>query len=185
MARIDASPQAGGASTPMWVSHRPAMAAAAVALSKAVYQETRLTYREAEAARIRTAQINGCMICGNWRLNRDLPDYLQRVEPGTRPNLNAARGAEPTPEFYEAIEKWRGSDLFSERERLAIEFSEKIGQQPRELPQDEDLWARLHARFDDGEIVDLTYSITAWIATGRFLHVLELDTICPAAPDMG
>ena len=40
----------------------------------------------------------------------------------------------------------------------------------------------MHAAFSDREIVDLTYSITHWIAAGRFLHVLELDTMCFVGP---
>ena len=31
-------------------------------------------------------------------------------------------------------------------------------------------------------IVDLTYSITTWIATGRFVHVLGLDGACIVEP---
>jgi alkylhydroperoxidase family enzyme len=180
MARIsDQAGRPGPAAA--WVGVRPRMASASVEMSKAVYQETELSYREAEGARIRTAQINGCMICGNWRLNRDLPDYISRVEPETAPNINARRGREPDATFYEAVdENWRDSPIFNERERLAIEFAERVGAAPKSLQEDDAFWERMHAHYSDGEIVDLTYSVTTWIATGRFLHVLELDTVCPS-----
>ena len=71
---------------------------------------------------------------------------------------------------------------FSERERLAIEYAERIAELPRELPYNDEFWDRLCAKFDDGEIVDLTYSITTWIATGRFVHALGLDGTCPTGP---
>jgi alkylhydroperoxidase family enzyme len=68
--------------------------------------------------------------------------------------------------------------LFSERERLAIEYAERIALAPSPLPLDDGFWDRLHAHFDEGEIADLTYSITCWIATGRMVHVLGLDGSC-------
>jgi alkylhydroperoxidase family enzyme len=158
------------------------MAAASRALSQAVYQETRLGFREAEAARMRIAQINGCLICNAFRLADNLPGLLERMGSDETANVGEARGAPPDAAFYEAVADWRGSTLFSERERLAIEYAERIAEAPRELPYDDAFWARMHKAYDEGEIVDLTYSITTWIATGRFVHVLGLDGACEAPP---
>ena len=162
-------------------AHRPRMAAATVALSQAVYQETTLTFREAEAARIRIAHINGCHLCKNFQVAEGLPGLLRRMNSTEEANT-ARRGPAPTPEFYAAVPDWRQSDLFSPRERLAIEFAEKVSLEPNDVAYDEAFWARLLAQFDEGEIVDLTYSVTTWIATGRFVHVLGLDGVCPTAP---
>jgi alkylhydroperoxidase family enzyme len=93
-------------------------------------------------------------------------------------NVGSSRGPVPDETFYAAIENWRESDLFSDRERLAIEYAERIAEAPRDLPLDDKFWQRLQAGFDDAEIVDLTYSITTWIATGRFTHVLGFDGSC-------
>ncbi len=56
-------------------------------LSLAVYAKSTLGLREFEAARLRIAQINGCIVCMDWRTDRD----GEKVEDG----------------FFEAVENWR------------------------------------------------------------------------------
>jgi alkylhydroperoxidase family enzyme len=159
--------------------YRPRMAAAMEALSTAVYQETTLTYREAEGARIRIAHINGCLMCQGYRIADQLVEALKNMDMEEAPNTGAARGEPPTEAFYAAAAQGRrDSDMFSERERLAIDYAERIALTPIPLPTDDDFWNRLHHYFDDGEIADLTYSITTWIATGRVVHALGLDGSC-------
>ncbi|MCX7864559.1 MAG: carboxymuconolactone decarboxylase family protein, partial [Novosphingobium sp.] len=148
-------------------------------LAQAVYQETTLSLREAEAARIRIAFINGCLMCQNYRIAAMLPEALRAMDVPEAPNIKG-RGEAPDEPFYRAAasENWRQSDLFSPRERLAIEYAERIALDPSPLPYDDAFWERLHAHFDEGEIVDLSYSITCWIATGRMVHILGLDGAC-------
>jgi len=163
--------------------YRPRMAAAMEQLSAAVYQETTLTYREAEGARMRIAHINGCLMCQGYRIAEHLPAALQKMDSAEAPNTGANRGEAPAEAFYRAVAlDWRSSDQFSNRERLAIEYAERISLEPIPLPNDEAFWQRLHAHFSDGEIADLTYSITTWIATGRLVHALGLDGACAIAP---
>ena len=165
--------------TTLWQAYRPSMASGAASFLRAAYQDTTLTFREGEAARIRISHINGCIPCSNFRVNKNLPELLSRLVPDEYPAVTVDRGDAPSPAFYDVIATWRSSDLFSERERLAIEYAERIAESPRDLPDDDVFWNRMSANFDDGEIVDLTYGITAWIATGRFVHVLGLDSVCP------
>ena len=73
---------------------------------------------------------------------------------------------------------WAMNNIFSARERLAIEYAERIALEPVPLPLDDEFWDRLHAHYDEGEIADLVYSITTWIATGRVVHALGLDGAC-------
>lgn len=163
--------------------HAPRQGAAGLGFTQAVYQETRLPFRVVEAARYRTAQINGCVTCQSWRAERDLPPSLARK--GGDPAQSFVGRGDPAPdeEFYAAVEDWRSADLFSERERLAIEYAERMGLAPRSFEGDEPFWARMHAQFSDGEIVDLTLAVASWIAMGRTLHVLEIDPlVCPIAP---
>ena len=164
--------------------YRPRMAAAMEQLSAAVYQETTLTYREAEGARIRIAHINGCLMCQGYRIAEHLPAALQKMDSAEAPNTGEKRGKAPTEEFYRAVAAdWRAFELFSDRERLAIEYAERISLEPVPLPYDDDFWERLHEHFDEGEIADLTYSITTWIATGRVVHALGLDGVCAIQSD--
>ena len=161
--------------------YAPQLGAAGAGFSMAVYQHSCLSVREMEAARYRIALINGCIMC---QAHRPLEFEDMTREHGTpleRPMRS--RGEIPDEAFYRAVEDWRGSDLFSVRERLAIEFAGRIAEQPRSFEGDEAFWTRLHEGFSDAEIVDLTFSTASWVAMGRVTHILELDGGCalPAA----
>lgn len=158
--------------------YAPEIGAAGGGFASAVYQSSRLPLRVLEAARYRTAQINGCMICQDMRAHRHVDGLLAAGGGDASRSIVARGGPAPDEAFYAAIEEWRASDLFSERERLAIEHAERFARDPHGFADDEAYWARLHAAFDDAEIVDLTLSIAAWVAIGRVTHVLELDTVC-------
>ena len=183
MSRIIEARNPEARDTVLWQGHRPRMASAALAFSQAVYQESTLSLREAEAARYRIAVIVGCAICQGFRVADGLEALLERLGNDEAANLGA-RGAAPGAEFYAAVADWRTTDLLNPRERLAAEYAERLDQNPKDLPYDDAFWSRLHAAYDDAEIVDLTYSITAWIATSRFVHGLGLDGACPMAPPL-
>jgi alkylhydroperoxidase family enzyme len=179
MARITVLQPPGRSDAILPHGYRPRMAAAMEQLAQAVYQETTLSFREAEGARIRIAFINGCLMCQGYRIAEMLPEALKAMDSPEAPNTRG-RGEPPGEDFSRAAsgEHWRESELFSARERLAIEYAEKIALTPAAVPYDDDLWQRLHAHFDEGEIADLSYSITCWIATGRMVHILGLDGSC-------
>ena len=154
----------------------PKIGAAAAGYSVAVYEHSLLSPREMEGARYRTAQINGCTLCAEHRA------YLYDTHlPGSPTPLERpmhSRGEIPQEDFYDAVAGWRTSAMFSERERLAIEFAERMGLEPQSFQGDEAFWARLHAHYTDREIVDLTLSVASWVAAGRVTHILELDAHC-------
>lgn len=164
-------------------THAVPIMAAGAAFSEAVYRESRLSLREFEGARMRTAQINGCMICRDFRAQRDVPKIYD-VE-GDQGRLVTANGPAPDEAFYGAVSEWRSSALFSQRERLAIEFAERFGTDPQGLAADEAFWARMHEAFSDGEIVDLAHCTAAWVGLGRVAHVLGFDTVCLAGLGTG
>ena len=154
------------------------LSAAGAGFAHAVYQSSKLPLRVLEAARYRTAQINGCMVCQSMRAARHVDQFLGAGGGDVAQSIVARGGAAPDEAFDAAVEEWRGAVLFSERERLAIEHSERMAEDPHGFASDEAYWARLHAHFSDDEIVDLTLAIAAWMAMGRFTHILELDTVC-------
>ena len=158
-------------------THAIEIMAAGGAFSHAVYKHSRLSLREFEAARSLIAQINGCQICQQFRAARDLDSMFSAV--GVRAD-QAVTGNGPAPDeaFYAAVGKWRESDQFSERERLALEFAERFALEPKLLASDHGFWGRMKARFDDGEIVDLAHCTAAWIGLGRVAHVLGFDSVC-------
>ena len=140
----------------VWGEMVPRIGAAASAFSLAVYEHTTLGLREFEAARLRIAQINGCLFCLDWRTDRD----GQKVEDG----------------FDEAVADWRRTDAFDERTRLAAEYAERYALEHHHL--DDEFWARMLAAYSQAEIVELSMCIGSWLAFGRLNHVLGIDAVC-------
>jgi len=140
----------------VWGEMVPGIGPAAAGLSLAVYEHTTLGLREFEAARLRIAQINGCVFCLDWRTERD--------------------GEKVEESFAEAVEQWRTTDAFDDRTRLAAEFAERYAIDHHGI--DQDFWDRMSAHYTDGEIVELSMCLGSWLAFGRLNHVLGLDTAC-------
>lgn len=156
-----------------------------MAFGKAVYQETKLPYRVIEAARYRTAQINGCVACQGFRAARDLEGYFETFGGDFDRSFAGRAEALPDERFYAAIgEDWRNAEpgIFDEAERLAIEFAERMGRDPHSFEADETFWNELHAVFTDAQIVDLTLAVASWIAGGRITHILGTDPVACAVP---
>lgn len=141
------------------------------------YQYSQLSLRELEGARYRTALINGCITCQNFRGARDFPGLFE-IFNGDLENSVYTRGPAPDEEFYQNVTNWRDYPDYSERERMAICYAEGLGLAPQEIAHDEEFWSRAKAVFSDEEIVDMTYSIAAWMGLGRAQHVLGLDAVC-------
>jgi alkylhydroperoxidase family enzyme len=140
----------------VWGEMVPGIGVSAAAFSLSVYEYSTLGLREFEAARLRIAQINGCLFCLDWRTERD----GQMVE----------------EEFADAVTQWRTTDAFDERTRLAAEYAERYALDHHNL--DGEFWARMAAHYSQLEIVELSMSIGSWLAFGRLNHVLGLDTMC-------
>ncbi|USX55103.1 carboxymuconolactone decarboxylase family protein [Lentzea sp. HUAS12] len=140
----------------VWGELVPGIGMAAANLSLAVYQHTTLGLREFEAARLRIAQINGCMFCLDWRTERD--------------------GVKVEDDFADAVTQWRTTDAFDDRARLAAEYAERYALDHHGL--DEDFWARMARHYTQVEIVELTMSIGAWLVFGRLNRVFGLDAMC-------
>jgi alkylhydroperoxidase family enzyme len=168
----------------VWTNYAKEISAAAGAYSLTVYERSRLSMREMEAARMRTAQINGCNLCLGLRASRDLSGHVERSG-GDVALLDARDNTAPDERFYAEVAEWRTSDAFTERERLAIEYADRLGQAPQSMSDDEPFWERMHEHFGDDEIVDMTLSIGSWMALGRFAHVLDLDSICAVPERIG
>lgn len=140
----------------VWGEVVPGIGPAAVAFSQAVYEHTTLELETFEAARLRVAQINGCVFCQDWRTERD--------------------GAKVDDGFADRVADWRHTGGLSVRARLAAEYAERYLLDHHGL--DDEFWARFHDAFDDREIVELSMSIGSWLAFGRLNRVLGLDTAC-------
>jgi alkylhydroperoxidase family enzyme len=142
--------------TYVWGEMVPRIGPAAAKFSAAVYAHTSLGLREFEAARLRIAQINGCVFCQDWRTERD----GERVEDG----------------FEDAVRDWATTDVLDVRARLAAEYAERYALDHHGI--DDEFWDRMRAHYSQPEIVELTMCLGSWLAFGRLNRVLGLDTAC-------
>jgi uncharacterized peroxidase-related enzyme len=102
---------------------------------------------------VRVSQINGCSFCVD---------------------LNAAtlmkRGA--SIEKVEALEGWRESALFSERERCALDYAEAMTRSDQRV--DDRVYSHLQAHFDDVAIIELTALVAFQNLSSKFNSALAV-----------
>jgi len=77
-------------------------------------------------------------------------------------------------EKLRALETYEQSELFDERERVALRYAEAITRSDRDV--DDALFAEVRALFDDDAIVELT-EIIAWEnASSKFNRALRIPS---------
>ncbi|WP_028636412.1 carboxymuconolactone decarboxylase family protein [Nocardioides sp. URHA0032] len=140
----------------VWGDMVPHIGVAASRFSMSVYEHTTLGLREFEAARLRIAQVNGCLFCQDWHTERD--------------------GVTVEDTFPAAVEGWRTSRDLDDRARLAAEYAERYALDHHGL--DDAFWTRMKAHYSDREIVELSMCLGSWLAFGRLNRVLGLDAEC-------
>jgi AhpD family alkylhydroperoxidase len=100
---------------------------------------------------VRVSQLNGCRFCVD---------------------INSAtllkRGV--APDKVGALDDWRQSGLFTENERIALEYAEAVTLRSNAI--DDDLMKRLKQHFDDDAIVELTALIAFQNLSSKFNSAL-------------
>ena len=134
----------------------PGIGPAAAKFAQAVYDHSTLGLREFEAARLRIAQINGCLFCQDWRTDRD--------------------GVKVEDSFPEAVAELAHDGRPRRAGELAAEYAERYALDHHGL--DDDFWARMKAAYTDDEIVELSMCLGSWLSFGRLNRVLGLDAAC-------
>ncbi|MVU76741.1 carboxymuconolactone decarboxylase family protein [Nocardia sp. ET3-3] len=140
----------------VWGEMVPGIGVAASNFSLAVYSHSTLGLREFEAARLRIAQINGCLFCLDWRTDRG--------------------GDKVEESFAEDVTNWRTTENFDDRTRMAAEYAEVYALDHHSL--DDEFFDRMKQLYTDTEIVELSMCLGSWLAFGRLNHVLGLDAVC-------
>jgi alkylhydroperoxidase family enzyme len=69
-----------------------------------------------------------------------------------------------------ALPHYRESNLFTEVEKLVLDYAVAVSRTPVDVP--DELFARLHEHFDDAQIVELTHLIALENYRGRFNFAL-------------
>ena len=103
--------------------------------------ESGLEHKLVELVKMRASQINGCAYC----LDMHSKD---------------ARAAGETEQRLYLLDAWREIDLYSDRERAALEWTEAVTRVSEGHVPD-DVFAAARAQFSEQELVDLTMAIVA------------------------
>jgi len=101
--------------------------------------ETKLERPLFELVKIRASQINGCAYC---------------IDMHTK---DARRAGETEQRIY-ALNAWRETPFFSDRERAALEWTEAVTRVADTHVPDE-IYERVKTQFDEAEVVALTFAI--------------------------
>jgi AhpD family alkylhydroperoxidase len=145
------------------MAHHPLLLAGYTAFELALENSKRIDRRLEELAALRVATLTGCTFCIDF-------------------------GSAMVAEIGIAQEKvrdlpdWRESPVYSEDERLVLEYAEEMTQTP--VAVSDELFARLRRRFDERAIVELTAAIAFENYRGRFNHAVGLgqEGFCSVAP---
>jgi alkylhydroperoxidase family enzyme len=107
-------------------------------------------------AELKAAALAGCEWC------MDFGSWIAKNESGV------------TEEQLRALPNFRDSDAFSEEEKLVLEYAEGISRTPVDVP--DELFARMRERFDESEIVELTWAAAIENLRARFNWALGIDS---------
>lgn len=116
---------------------------------------------------VRVSQINHCWFCID-------------LNSATWPSRGASE------EKVQALARWREQrDVFTERERVALEYAEAITFTDRKV--DDALLARVKQYFDDATIVELTGLVAFQNLSSKFNAALDIPSqgLCAATPRPG
>ncbi|SBV33506.1 conserved protein of unknown function [uncultured Sphingopyxis sp.] len=108
---------------------------------EAAFENSGLEHGLVELVKLRASQINGCAFC----IHMHVTDAVKHGESDMRIHL---------------LDAWRESPLYTDRERAALNWTEKLTRIGKTHAPDAD-YELLKAHFDDKEIAYLTVAIAA------------------------
>ena len=82
-----------------------------------------------------------------------------------------------TDDLYARVNEYQSSTAFSEREKLAIEYSERFALDHQQIGAE--LIDRMRAVYSDPEIVELAGMVAYCLGIGRVYAVLQIANECP------
>jgi len=115
-----------------------ALGRAMLSLSQTV-ETSGIDRRLLELVKIRASQMNGCAYCIDM-------------------HTKDARAIGETEQRIYALNAWRETPFFSERERAALEWTETVTR-VGDTHVPDDVYARVHEHFDDADLVALTMAV--------------------------
>jgi 4-carboxymuconolactone decarboxylase len=134
--------------------HSPALAESWFINNNAVRWKTELDGRLREIVIVRVAGLNGATYVAKQHV----------------PELALAEGL--TLAECDALADWRGSGLFTERERAALAYADAM---TRDIAVPDAVFAALKPHFSERQIVELTVLVGTYNMQTRVLRALEID----------
>jgi AhpD family alkylhydroperoxidase len=134
--------------------HSPALANAWFDLNQAVRYGTEIDGQSRELAVIRVAILNEV-------------EYVVRAH---GPAYALKEGL--TPEQVDAVASWQSSNLFSDRQRALLAYTDVM---THEIEVSDAVFGALRKHFSERQTVELTMLIGAYNMLTRFLKALEVD----------
>ena len=144
---------------PQFAELTPGVSEALLALGKAI-NASGLAKDLLELIKLRASQINGCAFCLQF-------------------HLNVARSLQVPSEKLDLLAAWAEAPVYSERERLALAWTEVLTL-AAEGGADEALYARLLAEFGPAQLSFLTAAIANINAWNRIAMALRFAPPLPA-----
>jgi AhpD family alkylhydroperoxidase len=137
------------------MGHHPKLMHGYAALELALEHSKRVPRRLKHLAELKAAAVCGCAWCMDFGSS-----------------LSAELGLDE--EQMRELPRFRESERFSEDEKLVLEYGEAVTRTPVDVP--EELFARLRDRFDEGQIVELTFAIAIENLRARFNWALAIGS---------
>jgi alkylhydroperoxidase family enzyme len=129
-------------------AHSPALLSAYARLEQATAGLCRVDKRLSDLAELKAATLVSCEYC------IDLGSAVARRRSGL------------TDEQLLTLPRYRDSELFTDTEKLVLDYAVGMSRTPVDVP--DALFARLREHFDDAQLVELTYVIALENLRGRF-----------------
>jgi AhpD family alkylhydroperoxidase len=136
-------------------AHHPRLLKGYGGLELAFMHSHRAPRKLKELAELKAAALCGCEWCmdfGSW--------------------LSSHPGGVSEEQMRE-LPRFRESDAFTDDERLVLEYAECISRTPVEVP--DELFERLRARFDEAQLIELTYAAALENLRARFNWALGIE----------
>lgn len=144
------------------IAHRPDIVRSFVQFYAPLQTQGLLSRKLLELVRLAIAQINQCKNCLESR-------YQDAIDEGL------------TEELISALPNVESSPLFSEREKKAIRYGQKMAANHFEVGDDD--FVRLHRHFSEQELVELCMNVAQFVGIGRLFAVLDATNTACAIPN--
>jgi AhpD family alkylhydroperoxidase len=136
------------------LAHLPGVLAAYAKLEQATAKLHRIDQRLSDLAELKAATLTSCDYC------IDLGSQVARRRSGL------------TDEQLLALPRYQESPLFTDLEKLVLDYAAGMSRTPVDVP--DALFAGLRQHFDDAQLVELTYVIALENFRGRFNRALGI-----------